>query len=631
ILVRSNAEADPHLRALNVAGVPWRFSGASGLYARPEVRLLLAFLRAIADPASTVDVYALAASDVYGLGGTDLAAIVARARRTNRSLFEVLEDLETRPALLRLADATRERAGRLLGDLRRYADLAHERPAGEVLYAFLRETGMLARYAAPQTLADEEALLNVARFFDIVRARSALLEDDRAVHLAPYLRTLVEAGDDPATADLDDDVDAVSVLTVHKAKGLEFRVVFLVGLVAGRFPSSGRREPIELPVGLADEPGAPTGDVQLQEERRLFYVAMTRARDELILTHAADYGGRRARRVSQFVLEALDLPGTETSGAGAGSAPTALERVERGSASEPVAEPVRIAPRGPLSLSFRQVDDYLTCPLKYRYVHVLRLPTAPHHAVVYGAALHHAIQEFHRWRSRGDVMTEEELVEAFDRTWSNEGFLTREHEEARRTAGHAALIRFRASQLAPGAVVPTYVEKDFSFSLGGDRVRGRWDRVDVEPIESDATMPQVAVGGLPTDREVPGGPTGGLDFVTPTLPLGAERVTITDYKSSDVRDPAAARQRARESLQLSIYALAWQAVTGRPPDAVALHFLGSGIVGRAEVDEKRLAKARDLIRKAADGIRAGEFGATPDYIACQYCAFRDVCPASAAR
>jgi DNA helicase-2/ATP-dependent DNA helicase PcrA len=647
ILVRSNAGADPFLRALNVAGVPWRFSGASGLYARPEVRLLLAFLRAIADPSSTVDVYALAASDVYGLGGTDLAGIVARARRTNRSLFETLEDLEAQPGLLRLADATREQAARLLGDLRRFGELAHERSAGEVLYAFLRETGTLSRYAAAETLADEEALLNVARFFDIVRGRSALLEDDRAVHLAPYLKTLVEAGDDPATADLDDDVDAVSILTVHKAKGLEFPVVFLVGLVAGRFPSSGRRDPIELPTGLADEPDAPSGDVHLQEERRLFYVAMTRARDELVLTHAADYGGRRTRRVSQFVLEALDLPRTEAPSAGAGTggtagtAPSALERMERAGAAEPIAEPVRTGVAGPLSLSFRQVDDYLTCPLKYRYVHVLRLPTAPHHAVVYGAALHQAILEFHRSRSRGDAMTEEELIEAFDRTWSNEGFLTREHEEARRVAGHAALARFRKAQLAPGAIVPTYVEKDFSFSLGGDRVRGRWDRVDVEPVAPDepgATATELAGGGAPVAGEAPaaadapGDPTGGLDLVTPTLPFGtSERVTITDYKSSDVRDPVVARQRARDSLQLSIYALAWQAVTGRPADAVQLHFLESGIVGRAEVDEKRLAKARDLIRKAAAGIRAGAFEATPDYVACQYCAFRDVCPASAAR
>ena len=82
-----------------------------------------------------------------------------------------------------------------------------------------------------------------------------------------------------------------------------------------------------------------------------------------------------------------------------------------------------------------------------------------------------------------------------------------------------------------------------------------------------------------------------------------ERVTITDYKSSDVRDPAQARQRARDSLQLSIYAMGYEAETGRPPDAVQLHFLDSGLVGRAEIEPKRLEKARTKIAAAAAGIR----------------------------
>ena len=108
-----------------------------------------------------------------------------------------------------------------------------------------------------------------------------------------------------------------------------------------------------------------------------------------------------------------------------------------------------------------------------------------------------------------------------------------------------------------------------------------------------------------------------------------ERVTITDYKSSDVRDPAVARKKARESLQLAIYALAYQAQTGRLPDAVQLWFLDSGVVGRAELDPKRLAKARGRIAQASEGIRARDFTARPDPLACGYCPYRDICPSSA--
>jgi DNA helicase-2/ATP-dependent DNA helicase PcrA len=122
------------------------------------------------------------------------------------------------------------------------------------------------------------------------------------------------------------------------------------------------------------------------------------------------------------------------------------------------------------------------------------------------------------------------------------------------------------------------------------------------------------------------------DVVEPMLDLlGRERVTITDYKSSDVRDPVKARQRARDSLQLQIYAMAYEAMTGRLPEAVQLHFLDSGLVGRAEVDPARLEKARATIAKVATGIRARAYEPTPSTLTCTYCPFREICPSSAAR
>jgi DNA helicase-2/ATP-dependent DNA helicase PcrA len=614
VLVRTNAMADQVLRSFNLAGIPWRFSGTSGLYGRPEVRRLLAFLRVVADLGSTVDLYALATEDPYRLGGSDLTAIMTMARRRHRTLWEILEELERQPGILRVAPESRTIVSRLVSDLRDYAALAHARPAGEVLYTFLKRSGTLERLAAAETVGDEEAASNIARFFDIIRAQSTVLADDRIPFVARHLATLIEAGDDPATADVDPDADAVAVLTVHKAKGLEWPTVFLIGLAEGRFPVHERRDPLELPVTLGRS--MPTeSEVALSEERRLFYVAMTRARDELVLSFAAEHGGR-ARRISPFVLEALDLPPTAVPGRGAGRA---LERIAAAAPAEAPVAPAVAPAGGPLSLSFSAIDDYLVCPARYRYAHVLAVPTAPHHAMVYGKALHAAVSEFHRSQQRDELMDDAQLGEVFERAWTNEGFLSREHEEARLAAGRETLHRFRAWATGPGARVPAFVEREFAFSLDGVRLRGRWDRVDVELVERAVSTDEPAV-----DTDV------GLDVISPTLDLAAERVTITDYKSS-IDDPGRATARARDSLQLRIYALAWQAQTGRLPDAVALHFLEPGVSGVVPVEGRRIAEARRTIDAVATGVRARAFEARPSYQACSGCPYREICPASVAR
>jgi len=628
VLVRANADADAVLRSLNAAGLPWRFSGTSGLYARPEVRILLALLRVVADPASSVDVYAIAASDRYAIPPGDLAEVAGAARRRHRSLFEVLEELEAQPGTVRISPPGRIALARLTADLRRYRELAQRRPAGEVLYAFMRDSGWLAELAGATTVAAEEQLANIGRFFDIIRIQSALLADDRAVFLARHLSTLIEAGDDPATADPDPDIDAVHVMTVHKAKGLEFPVVFLPGLVVDRFPARSRREPLAMPVELVDEV-LPEGDEHLQEERRLFYVAMTRARDELLMSHAAESPSGRARRVSPFVIEALDLPTAGFRGESFPSTTHASGPLQRIAAADAPAEPPeaeRLPIEGPLTLSHSAIDAYLTCPLRYKYSQVVRVPTTPHHSMVYGAALHQAVQEFHRSQARGRPLTEGELDEVFEKGWTNEGFVSREHEQARLEAGRQALRRFREAQLQPGAIVPSWVEREFAFALGGDRIRGRFDRVDIVPFAADSGD---VAGGV---REVADAPSVlRADVIEPMLELlGPEAVTITDYKTSDVRDPAVARQRARESLQLQIYAMAYEAMTGRLPDAVQLHFLDSGLVGRADVEPGRLEKARGRIATAAAGIRARDYTPRPSAMNCSYCPFRDICPSSVA-
>jgi len=585
ILVRSNADADAFLRALNMRGIPHRWSGSRGLYAREEVRLLVSFLRALASPDDSVPVFYLAASELYGVPELDLLRLNRYAGRKSRPLLEVLRALPENEELASVTGATRAAAARLIADLDRAARDVPRLRTGEVLYKFLQESGWLARLSAGASPRDEARVRNIARFFETVKAYGAVAEHDRVPAFVAHLDLLRDAGDDPALAEADPDEDAVHVLTVHKAKGLEFPVVFLVAAVEQKFPLRRRGDPVALPDALVQEE-LQGGDAHLQEERRLFYVAMTRARDELVLTSAADYGNARTRKVSRFVVEALDLPSTLPLPRRS-QAREALAREAAVPEHEPAAEGP-IPEDAPLSVSFSHIDDYETCPLKYRYVRVLRVPLLTHHRVVYGSAIHKAVQHMFRARLESRPFGEEDLVSAFRAAWVSEGFLSREHEERRLAAGEETLRRF-FRQEAQQPWSPTAVEKEFAFYVGSTKVVGRYDLV--------------------VER--------------------GDEVAILDFKTGGVDAQEKAEARVRESLQLDLYALAWLRASGRLPDWVELRFLESGLSAgrRPRLEEAR--RTEEIVADVASRIRRREFPPRPSWNACGGCPFRDICPHTA--
>jgi DNA helicase II / ATP-dependent DNA helicase PcrA len=588
VLVRSNGDADQFLRSFNLRGIPWTFSGNAGLYGRPEVRLLLAFLRAVAHPDDSVSVHYLASSDLYQLPIADLTRCATHADRKHRWLFDVLRQAEDIPELGgELGEEARVVIRHLVADLTRYMELGREMPTGELLYQFLVDSGWLARMSKAATARDEAEVQNISRFFRRIQDASKALKYDNVREFVKHLDALIDAGEDPAVAEADVETPAVRVLTVHKAKGLEFPVVFMVNCVQGKFPVQRRGDALELPAELLKDL-LPSGDFHVQEERRLFYVGMTRARRELIFTSARDYGGARERKVSQFVLEALELP-KDAARPFRGKAVEEIERFAPPPGIEAGAPPP-MAQSEELLLSHKQVDDYQTCPLKYRYVHLLRVPILRHHTVVYGSTIHEVVEFYLKRRVEGNYTALADLLAEYERKWLNQGFLTWEHQEARKAAGREALTRFWHQEEADG-LKPTWIEKDFAFTVGNNRVRGRFDRVDEDL-------------------------------------LGA---VIVDYKTSEVIRQKDADRRAAASLQLKMYALAWREMTGRLPQRVELRFIETGVVGRREPTAADLETAMEAVGAAADGIRARRFEATPSRQACRYCAYSQICPFTATR
>lgn len=580
VLVRSNDGARPYLAALGSLGIPCRAPSREGLLRSRELRPLFSFLRALADPHDSVYLYDLAVSRFYGISPEDLAPFHHACRASHRPLFELLARPDLHQGIWNSVgevEATRLQA--FIRDFRNHLEASGREPVGRVLYDFLAGKGVLeelARGEGPDSTRQAQAL---AALFGALKRFAEMSLVDRPQTLVENLEMALEEGLDAQALDAEE--DRVSVLTVHKAKGLEFPVVFLANLVEDQFPARRRGEFLPLPEELLSEP-VPSGDTHLAEERRLFYVGMTRAREELWLTWARG-SGLRPRRPSRFIVEALELPRD------AFDPPKAdgryLEGIRRSVTVSPP-EPHRAgAAPGEVPLTAYAVDDYLTCPYKYRLAHILKVPVASDHAVRYGAAIHEAIRAFNQSRLSGPLLALEGMLRVFERAWVSEGYLSREHEEARLARGREVLCAFYERE--SGRPAPKAVEEPFRFYLDQNRISGRFDCIEDRP----------------------------------------EGAVVVDYKSGEAKDAKDADRKVKESLQMGLYALGFAAKFGRLPAGLELQFLDSGHAGvLPNPSEKWLEGARSKIRTAAAGIRAGSFGARPDYMNCSICAYRRICP-----
>jgi DNA helicase-2/ATP-dependent DNA helicase PcrA len=587
ILVRSNSDAQGFLQALNMENIPWQFSGNQGLYSREEVKLCINFLRVAANLSDSLSLYYLVSSEIYNLNLTDLNLCSHYAKRRNRSLYSVFKELSVIPELKDISEESQKKIVGILEDLDKYLKVAREETTGRLLYSFLTDSGYLKKLTSIQNLENETKIRNIAKFFNNVRDFELVAKEDRVISFVTYLNLLIEAGDDPPTVEADLDTDAVNILTIHKAKGLEFRVVFLVGLVQGRFPWPRRSESIELPDALIKEV-LPTGDFHTQEERRLFYVGMTRAKEELYLTSAEDYGGKRLRKVSLFVPEALGTEAKEKEKKKA----SAMEAISRFAPKRDSvkSQDTKIDEGKPVHLTYYQIDDYITCPLKYKYVNILRVPIMEHHTVIYGRAMHEAVTRYFQFKMAGRKMDLNELLGVFASSFDPQGFLDQHHQEERSKVGKNALIKFFHTEEERNSN-PKFIEKDFSFTFEGNKIAGRFDRVDEDP-------------------------QGDI---------------IIDFKTSEIKAQDVADKKAKESLQLALYALAYERKTGKSPLRVELHFLESGIIGSSAIEEEGLDKIKEKIRVVSGGIRSQDFKATPAYMACTYCAYSQICPSAKVR
>jgi DNA helicase-2/ATP-dependent DNA helicase PcrA len=588
ILVRANKHAEPFLRALDARGVPYYFSGSRGLFQRPEVKELIALLHSIHQETRHEYLYVLA-RDAYGVPEEDLARLTHALDRESGSFRTLLRRAAQGAGAMEITDGARGALGRMLEDLGELAEFARGHRTGEVLYHYLDRRGIIRELAASRAFEDEARARNIVKFFSLIRSFEAVAVTDRVPLFLRHLDGLTEHGEDPAVAELDAEADVVQVLTVHKAKGLEFPAVYMVQAASDRFPMRARSRAPEIPAALAE--GVHEGrEMHKEEERRLFYVALTRAKEELTATYALHYGhgsASRARKPSEFLAEAFDL-GKPVAPRKKRGIREELERhrpeTEAGRAPVPPA-----TPREPIHLSSRRLEDYDTCPLKYRFLHLLSVEPilTRDHRVNFGHAVHQAVAFALDRKRRGETPDPDRVEQVFRANWRSEGYRNEEHARRRFEQGLAAVRDFLEKER--DAPPPTDVERDFRVKWMDVILVGRMDRVDEGP----------------------------------------EGVSVIDYKTSELDDDAKADEKARDSLQLRVYALAHRELTGRIPERVELRYVLTGARGTASPGEAMLERTREKIEAIAEGIRAGRFDARPSEYSCSICACRPICKESA--
>jgi len=592
ILVRRNADADSFFRALNMNEIPFRFSGSRGLYSQDEVKILVSFIKSLTDFEDSKSLFYLVQSEVYKIDPYDLTLISNYAHKKHLALHKVFKQIHEGKSPVNISGSTETKVKNYFEDLLFFIVEAKSKDAGRVLYSFLERTGYLKALVEEKNPQAELKIKNLRIFFDKVKNFFGLTDDDSIHSFAKYLDLLQQVGDNPATAEAELEEDAVQVLTFHKAKGLEFAVVFLVSLIADRFPGRERKEKIPVPDDILKDK-VPKGEeynqeekerIRIQEERRLFYVGMTRAKKFLYLTWARDYGLKRLKKVSPFVLEAFDLSKMPDDV----QQTSALEEITRYAKQTPQLKFISEAKReGPLTLSYFQVDDYMTCPFRYLYRHIMRIPVVAHHNLVFGRVLHDTIHFYLTNRMLGKKLKEKELLKEYENCWVNEGFLSREHEEMRKKVGKKSLCLFYRREEESGHL-PKFLEKTFKWQFEKVRFIGRWDRIDY------------------TD----------------------EGAVIIDFKATEVKNQKEADKKARDSLQMDLYALSFIKTHDVPLVETRLHFLESDIIGCAQKKDKKLEKAMEKIKEAETGIRSQDYQAKPDWHSCNFCDFRTICPSS---
>ncbi len=573
VLYRQHSHREILVTELARRGVPHIVKGVD-VQETGEVRDLMAILRAVDSPGDSESLFRVASLRLYAVPGYELRERLASAG--GMGFAAILSSLPQGAAVLKSIEETREFA------------------RGRVLSAVV--TWCIDRFGMD---CSSQAVIAFRNFVEVWKKKPMVRRGDLREFLE-YMQYFADAGGSIPLRDEEEqerlegeDLRSVRLMTVHGAKGLEFRHVFVVRASSPSFPTSYRTPLIDFPAELRSFPApADSKSAHEQEERRMFYVAMTRARDTLAL-YAKEGRSKKDKTPTGFLRSLLGrckgqpflrLSSAPPAAKPGEACPTGADVLEHPEGAPPsrLGEWFSLLPRSaePPILSAHSVETYNDCPLRYKLERDWAIPGEPTAAIHFGDTVHRVLKTY--YDPHAPAITADQVAQTFRHEWEKIRIDDPEQHALYARRGEAQLREFILRYpRASAQVIAT--EQSFRFYLGEMLIRGRIDRVDR---------------------------------------LAGKTVRILDYKTGKPRR----KEHADESLQLSIYAMA---AAGLGYDVDSLVFANvqnaEEIVTRRNPDQ--LEEARLEIERAAAGIAAGKFDAAPGFH-CRWCVYNELCPAT---
>jgi DNA helicase-2/ATP-dependent DNA helicase PcrA len=297
VLARTNAQLQAFAAAFAERGLPHELSGGGDLFYRPEIKDLMALVRAAVSPADDLALIRLLRLPVYALSTSGRLAVTEWLRSSGQSLFRTFRQVSG------LTDPEHDRLRQLSQDIAELADLALRSTASEVVFRAMelsRHVGVMER---DDGFERYQGAANVRRFAELVELFNADHPSAQVGQFLDFLELAMEAETEQAYMHRDLTEPAIKLYTAHSSKGLEFDHVFVVNASEGRFPIRAQERLLEIPAELVEE--ELNASSPIDEERRLFYVGMTRARKTVVCTYARKYNqwARTPSEPSQFLVE----------------------------------------------------------------------------------------------------------------------------------------------------------------------------------------------------------------------------------------------------------------------------------------------------------------------------------------